>query len=128
MHSVMIVDDSEPDQYLAQHIIEEFDPTIKILEAYDGQEAVDILKDLPQQPDVIFLDINMPRMNGHEFLEEYETWEVKSVVIIMLTSSDQDLDKEKSRAHNSVIDYFTKPLDTAKLEKIPELLAQKKSD
>lgn len=128
MHSVMIIDDSEPDQYLAQHVIEEFDPNIKILSAYDGQEALDVLRDLPQQPDVIFLDINMPRMNGHEFLEEYETWDNRSVIIIMLTSSDQDLDKEKSKAHNSVIDYFTKPLDVSKLKKVPELLASKNTD
>jgi CheY-like chemotaxis protein len=124
----MIVDDSEPDQYLAQHIIEEFDPNIEILTAFDGQEALDILGGLSQQPDVIFLDINMPRMNGHEFLAEYETWDNCSVVIIMLTSSDQDLDKEKSKAHKSVIDYFTKPLAVSQLEKVSVILTQKKTN
>jgi len=60
-----------------------------VLQAYDGQEALEVLKDLDTQPDVIFLDINMPRMNGHEFLEEYSKWDKCSVVIIMLTSSDK---------------------------------------
>ncbi|RKQ69023.1 response regulator receiver domain-containing protein [Litorimonas taeanensis] len=121
MRTVMIVDDSEPDQYLAKDAIEEFDSSINILQAYDGQEALDLLMELPEQPHVIFLDINMPRMNGHEFLAEYETWENRSAVVIMLTSSDQDEDKAKSRAHKSVIDYFTKPMSASSLEKVPFL-------
>lgn len=121
MLTVMIVDDSDADQYLAKHVIEEFDPKAEVLQAYDGREALDILGQLPNQPDAIFLDINMPRMNGHEFLAEYETWEEQSVVVIMLTSSDQSLDKEKSQAYQSVIEYFTKPVTVSDLEKIPQL-------
>lgn len=118
MKSVMIIDDSEGDQFLAKDIIEEFDSSIEILQAYDGQEALEILRDLPKQPNIIFLDINMPRMDGHEFLEEYETWENPTVVVVMLTSSDQEQDKEKSMAHKCVKNYFTKPLDFSALESI----------
>lgn len=118
----MIVDDSEADQFLAKLIIEGFDPDIEILQAYDGQEALEILKDLPKQPDVIFLDINMPRMNGHEFLAEYDTWDVKSQIIIMLTSSSQEQDKEKSLAHKCVKQYFEKPLDSVSLETLRDSL------
>lgn len=120
MSSVMIIDDSEGDQFLAKDIIEEFDSSIEILQAYDGQEALEILKSLPRQPNVIFLDINMPRMDGHEFLEEYETWENQTVVVIMLTSSDQEQDKEKSMAHKCVKNYFTKPLDLSSLQSIAQ--------
>jgi len=120
MLSIMIIDDSEADQFLAAHVIEEFDPDIEVMQAYDGQEALDILKDLPKQPDVIFLDINMPRMNGHDFLKVYDTWNERAVVIVMLTSSDQDIDKAKSRAHNSVVDYFTKPLNAHCLKTIKQ--------
>lgn len=116
MKSVMIVDDSEADQLLAKMIIREFDSEIEILQAYDGQEALEILADLPKQPDVIFLDINMPRMNGHEFLEVYETWKTHAMVVIMLTSSDQEKDKERSMAHKCVKKYFTKPLEIQALE------------
>lgn len=125
MFSIMIIDDSEADQFLANHIIEEFDPKIEVLQAYDGQEALDILKDLQKQPDVIFLDINMPRMNGHDFLKEYDKRSDPSIVIIMLTSSDQVADKEKSKAHRSVVDYFTKPLSTLCLEKVSQLATKK---
>ncbi len=111
MTTIMIIDDSEPDQFLSKIAIQKHDPSIEILQAYDGQEGLDILSDLDQQPDVIFLDINMPRMNGHEFLEQYSTWDVQGAVIVMLTSSDQDCDKERSLAYNCVKRYLTKPLD-----------------
>lgn len=124
MNCVMIIDDSEADQYLAKDAIEEFDSNIKTLQAYDGQEALEILKDLPVQPDVIFLDINMPRMNGHEFLAEYDVWDNAAKVIIMLTSSEQEEDKTKSIAYRSVLDYFTKPLSFDALKTVHGLLKE----
>ncbi|NKC01953.1 MAG: response regulator [Pseudomonadales bacterium] len=120
--SVMIVDDSEPDQFIAKNNVEKFDNSIEVLQAYDGQEALEILAELPTQPDFIFLDINMPRMNGHEFLEEYETWEDNTVVVVMLTSSDQEQDKEKSLAYTCVKKYFSKPLDQSLLVDVVDLL------
>jgi len=120
MKTVMIIDDSETDQYLSTHIIKKYDANIEILQAYDGEEALEILKALPTQPDLIFLDINMPRMNGHEFLEEYDKWEKRSEVIIMLTSSDQKQDKEKSLAYQCVKKYYVKPIEVVDLKTILE--------
>ena len=122
MNSVMIVDDSESDQFLSKIIIEKFNPDIKVLQASDGQEALEILADLPKQPDVIFLDINMPRINGHEFLDKYETWEEQVAIVIMLTSSDQERDKDKSMSYICVKNYFTKPLDILALEAVIQTL------
>lgn len=121
MKTVMIVDDSEADQLLSQMTLEDFNSEIEILQAYDGEEALEILAELPKQPDIIFLDINMPRMNGHEFLEEYETWKHASAVIIMLTSSDQSRDKEKSAAFKCVKQYCTKPLEAPQLKVVLKL-------
>lgn len=112
MTIAMTIDDSEPDQFLSKIAINQYDSSIEILQAFDGREALDILEKLDQQPDIIFLDINMPRMNGHEFLEEYSKWDNQGEVIIMLTSSDQEIDKERSLAYNCVRDYFTKPLQS----------------
>jgi CheY-like chemotaxis protein len=114
----MIIDDSDTDQYLSTHIIKKYDSNIEILQAYDGEEALEILKALPIQPDLIFLDINMPRMNGHEFLEEYDKWEKRSEVIIMLTSSDQEQDKKKSLAYQCVKKYYVKPIEIMDLKTI----------
>ena len=65
------------------------------------------------QPDLIFLDINMPGMNGWEFLEEYNRLNKKlhgQVIIIMLTTSDNPDDAERSKTWNFISDYITKPL------------------
>lgn len=119
--SIMIVDDSESDQFLTGAIIEEFDPSITVFQAYDGEEALEKLGAMDEQPDFILLDINMPRMNGFEFLEEYSKQEKRARVIAILTSSDQDQDKEKAMVYNCVQKYFVKPLDVSDLENIKNL-------
>lgn len=119
IHSILIVDDSESDHFLTQDVIEDFDPNISILHAYDGQEALDILEKLTQTGNlVILLDINMPGMNGLEFLEEYAKCDYSSVVVTMLTSSEQETDKKTSLAYPFVKNYFVKPLDESDLLQI----------
>jgi len=122
--SVMIVDDSEGDQLLTKIVIEEFDPSIEVLQAYDGKEALDILVTLSAPPDIIFLDINMPGMNGHEFLEEYNKLNQStlkkstlkkstlksSTVVLTLSSSNQEEDKRKSLQYSFVKKYIEKPV------------------
>jgi len=110
MSAIMIVDDNEADQFLTQAIIEKFDPSIEVLQAYDGEEALQILEDMKTPPSVIILDINMPRMNGFEFLEVYCKKEKQARVITMLTSSAQHQDKEKAKAYRCVHNYLVKPL------------------
>ncbi len=125
MGSIMIIDDSEADQFLIKVIIERFNPDIRILQAYDGQEALEKMADLPEQPSVIFLDINMPRMNGHEFLEKYDAWEEQAAHVIILTSSGQEHDKENSMAYKCVKEYCVKPLDITTFEVVIQPLLQK---
>lgn len=107
---IMIIDDDDADQFLTSLAISKHDPSIEIISAYDGLEALNILDEISQQPDVIFLDINMPRMNGFEFLKEYEKRESQTKIIAMLTSSDQNLDKEKAQQYSFVKKHFIKPI------------------
>lgn len=113
LSSVMVVDDSEADQFICDHILRKHNLNIDILTAYDGEEALAVLKNADNLPQLIFLDINMPRMNGHEFLEKYSnTYDLsQSPVVVMLTSSDHKEDIDKSMAFDAVSEYFTKPLD-----------------
>lgn len=109
---VMVVDDSEADQFICEYTLKKYNPDIEIMSAFDGQEALDMLEAAETRPQVIFLDINMPRMNGHEFLATYTTlYEADNAsVVVMLTSSDQTKDVERSMAYEAVMDYFIKPL------------------
>jgi CheY-like chemotaxis protein len=116
--SILIVDDSDIDQFILKFMIEKYDADITILQAYDGKEALDILQNLDSQPELIFLDINMPRMNGHEFLKVYESLPQHDSAVIMLSSSDEDSDKQQALAYQSVKQYRTKPIAKADLEEI----------
>lgn len=122
MEYVMIIDDSEPDQFLSKLMVQQKNPDAKILQAYDGKEALEILETVESQPEVIFLDINMPRMNGHEFLEAYSNNYACGSVIVMLSSSDQGDDKEKALKHPCVKKYLIKPLTQASLDEVDELI------
>lgn len=122
MKTILIVDDSEGDQFYTGLIFEAECEGILILSAYDGQEALNVLKKHKDKPpDLILLDINMPRMNGHEFLTEHAKNTGDEIpVIVMLTSSDQERDKEQALAYACVKDYLLKPL---KADIVPKLTA-----
>ncbi|MFC3121246.1 response regulator [Agaribacter flavus] len=116
--SILIVDDSEADQFLSAHTIAEYDPSAKIHKAYDGEEAINMLLGGDCVPDCIFLDINMPRMNGIEFLERYGKLGIPdSTVIVMLTSSIRDDDYNQCMAFPYVKACLPKPLSIDELPK-----------
>ncbi len=110
INNIMVIDDSEADQFYVETILKAKYPGVNILNAYDGQEALDILAELETNPDVIFLDINMPRMNGHEFLENYGKTKNPADVIVMLTSSNREEDQKKALAFPYVKKYWNKPI------------------
>lgn len=94
---------------------------------FSGQEALNYLKSELEgthpQPTLIFLDINMPGMNGWEFLEEYEKLELAQkgeVVLTMLSNSIDDRDQEKAENYSTVRGYYSKPLSEDGLESILE--------
>lgn len=121
LRKIFIIDDSEVDQFLSKIVIEEFDASIEIVEAADGREALIMLEKMDEQPDVILLDINMPVMDGHEFLKEYSAAGYESAVVVMLTSSEQEQDKAGSQAYQCVKKYLSKPLESSDLEAITKL-------
>ena len=126
INTILMVDDSPGDQFLSQAEIEEWDDRVKLLSAYDGNEALDVLKKSESPPDIVFLDINMPSMNGFEFLAEYEKNNKPSLppVVVMLTSSDQERDKEQAGVYSCVKEYLVKPLTQEKINAIAEVYSQ----
>jgi CheY-like chemotaxis protein len=120
---VMVVDDSAADQFLSEIELKNEFPDINVQKAIDGQQALDILSSSQTHPQVIFLDINMPGMDGHEFLEEYnKLYGEQASIVIMLTTSDQKVDKERSSAFGCVKKYCRKPLDASVIAEVSSLI------
>ena len=121
IQSILTVDDDENDQFICEYTIRKFDPSIRVIKAFDGSEALDVLH--RETPDAIILDINMPVMNGFEFLDRYaEEFEVHAPVVAMLTSSHLGKDRERAMQYSFVKSYFEKPLQADHLRLMSELL------
>lgn len=123
LKTILLVDDSEAEQFLYKVIIEKYNADISVLSAYDGLEALETLENEDITPDCILLDINMPRMNGFEFLDAYsKKYKNEHVVVAMLTSSAQEKDKQKAKSYECVNDFFLKPIDENDLQELEKLI------
>lgn len=111
-YHILIVDDSEADQFLCEYAMQEYDASIKVSKAADGREALSGLKEKHGAFDFIFLDINMPGMNGFEFLDALNQSGYKPRnIIVMLTSSIRDDDHQRCVAYPMVKMVVSKPIN-----------------
>ena len=120
---VMIVDDSDIDLYLNQKIIEMYSKGFKILTFTEASKALAYFKNNTEIPDILLLDINMPLMNGFEFLDEFKLLpqEIKNKCsVYLLSSSLNPNDKTKAEQNNYVKTFFEKPLNQKTIQRIEE--------
>lgn len=119
--TILLVDDDEISHFINSAFIRKSNLCNAVVTAIHGKEALQYLsncldKKLPY-PELIFLDLKMPVMDGFEFLELFHQKDISSnskVIIIVLTSSDNPYDKEKVKKYSGVKDYITKPLTAEK--------------
>lgn len=113
---ILLVEDNEGDIFLITEALEEGKIVNKISVTKDGKEAIDFLEKRgkyknEETPDLILLDVNLPKKNGHEVLTYIKTAEnLKQIPVIMLTTSSSDKDILLSYK-NYANCFITKPLD-----------------
>ncbi|MGK0447642.1 response regulator [Patiriisocius sp. Uisw_017] len=117
-----IIDDDKIYQFTLMRIINDNKQAEKIITFSDGEKAIHYLTDNKSTneniPDIIFLDVNMPIMDGWQFIDEYASIKTeikKKIVIFMLSSSVNPIDIERASKINEISDYIIKPM---KLEEV----------
>ena len=123
----MLIDDDEIDQRYYQRTLKRSGLVENIHAFTMATEALDFLLQKKQRMDVIFLDINMPRMTGFEFLER-ATEELGDrfvdVVIIMLTTSIDPNDRDRAQTYDVVREFLNKPLTIEHVKHVAQLLKE----
>jgi len=125
---VMVIDDTEIDRYIARTNIQKYAFAEEVICKESAKTALEYLKLFCDQPDelpqLIFLDIRMPEMDGFGFLEEYAKLPdaiKKNCIIMMLTSSLNADDQEKALNNKYVNRFLNKPLSKDKLVQFEEM-------
>ena len=127
VENVCIIDDDLIYQFLAKEEIEYTNLVGKIMFFDDGEKALNFIKtvldndEISALPDVIFLDINMPIMDGWQFLEEYILLKPrigKKIVIYIVSSSIDMRDLDRARSISDISDYIIKPISNQRLVNI----------
>ncbi len=113
-----MVDDDLDDTEIFQEVLSFIDPTIQCSTAENGRDALEKLSRVTFIPDLIFLDLNMPRMDGKECLRKLkENLILRNIPVIIYTTSSQSKDIEETMGAGA-IKFITKPLNVNDLEKI----------
>ena len=122
--NILLVEDDRATNFINKYVIEKEDCTKHIQVSENGLEALEFLKlgikDSHLLPDLILLDINMPIINGWEFLEAYKklNFDNKIIIIIMLSSSVNPDDRNKAETIKEVSDFLNKPLNKSNFNRV----------
>ncbi len=127
LNCILLIDDDEPTNFIHERVIKKLDCAEKVISLLSAEDALKYLQikngDNYPCPDLIFLDINMPGMDGWEFLEEYQklgSHQRGRIVVVMLTTSVNPDDEEKAHQLSGISGFRIKPLTREVLQEILE--------
>ena len=125
VNSLYVIDDDKIYHFLLKSLLKQNGIDIESTFFVNGQEAIDYISqgdNIKNLPDLILLDVNMPIMNGWQFLEEFAKLGhdiSRKPVIYMISSSNNEVDINKAKEFNDTVkDYFLKPICKEDIEKI----------
>ncbi|MEX2597549.1 MAG: response regulator [Salibacteraceae bacterium] len=124
---VFVIDDDDIYQFLLKKELKHTNMVERVTMFSDGRKALDYFlnhkEDTDNLPDIVFLDINMPIMNGWRFLEEFKMLSPKikkSITLYLVSSSFDDRDISRSKEYSEVTDYIIKPVKRSDLISVLE--------
>ena len=124
---VLLIDDEDTVNFYNEFILKDRGVTDHVVKAENGEEGLAYLKRCAEEglpfPNLIFLDINMPVMNGFEFIEAYEALpngHQADALVVMLTTSMHPEDLKRAKQFNSIKEYVYKPLIPDRLFEVIE--------
>ena len=118
---ILLIDDDAVTSFYHKIVLERLQASREILLFETGKEALKYLSEARERVDLIFLDINMPLMNGWQFLDHFDNLNVNedsNIPIVMVTSSANSVDKVKAETHKYIRKFVNKPLCEEKVQEI----------
>lgn len=107
---ILLIEDDEIERMKFQRVLQKNEYSCRVQEATNGEEAVAILQDGSKSPDLILLDLNMPRMNGVEFLKSLKSDDrLRYIPVVILSTSNNRRDLKKCY-EEGIAGYLVKPL------------------
>jgi CheY-like chemotaxis protein len=123
----ILIDDSDIDLFIQRRFLEVYNFSEQLLQYKSAEEALEWLRKLDDEPapDIIFLDLNMPEIDGFEFLKDFDKLPdrvTSKSKIVVLTSSNSAKDREQVFGYKNVIQFITKPLKQTDIEELGRLV------
>ena len=123
VNKTVLIDDSDIDLFIQRRFLEVYNFSHQLVSYKSAEDALNWLKNSNGEapPDIIFLDLNMPEVDGFAFLKSFATLPdkiVKNSKIVVLTSSNSVKDREQAFENKNVIQFITKPLKQSDIEEL----------
>lgn len=127
VNKTLLIDDSDIDLFIQRRFLEVYDFSNQLVSYKSATEALNWLRNINghEPPELIFLDLNMPEVDGFEFLKSFDLLPEKvrsKTRIVVLTSSNSSQDRDMAFANKNVIQFITKPLKQSDIELLHELM------
>lgn len=127
INKTLLIDDSDIDLFIQRRFLEVYNFSHQLVSYKSATEALNWLRNINGQdpPEIIFLDLNMPEVDGFEFLKSFESLPQKiqnAARIVVLTSSNSSKDRELAFENKNVIQFITKPLKQSDIDLLKELI------
>ncbi len=109
-YKILLIDDDFMSSTYTSLMLKKIHPKVEVVCFNNAQDGLCFLKDVNQaKPNYIFLDLNMPGMNGWDFIDELQRMNL-NIEVIITTSSNDINDRERSKSYSGISDFFIKPI------------------